>query len=67
MRFQHRCFPVNFAIFVRSFFFLRTPPVALSEDEHEETKLMDITFRLNNCYHRMIRYKLFWQHVEMDR
>ena len=29
--------------------FLRTPPVAASEDEDDETKVLHITSRLNNC------------------
>ena len=33
-RLQHGCFPVNFAEF------LRTTTVAASEDEHDETKLL---------------------------
>ena len=48
-RLEHRCFPVNFAEVLRATF-LRTPPVAASEDEHDETKLPHITSRLNKCY-----------------
>ena len=53
---QHICFPVNFAEFLR-ISFLRTPPVAASEDEHDETKLLHITSRLNKCYLWMIRLR----------
>ena len=38
-------FSVNFTEFPRTIF-LRTPPVAVSEDEHDENKLQHITFRL---------------------
>ena len=39
---QYRCFPVNFAEFWKTIF-LRTTPVAVSEDEHDETNLLHIT------------------------
>ena len=41
--------------------------MAASEDEHDETKLLHMTFRLNKCYIWIIRYELFWQPVEMDK
>ena len=31
-RFQHRCFPVNIAKFLRTVFFIRIPPAAASGD-----------------------------------
>ena len=46
--------------------FLRTCPVAASEDEHDETKLLHMTSRLNKYYHWMIRYELFCEPVKMD-
>ena len=48
-RLQHRCFPVNFADSAEQLF-LRTPLVAASEDEHDETKLLHMTSRLSTCY-----------------
>ena len=62
MRLQHRCFPVNFVKFLRTPF-LRTPLVADSEDEHNETKQLDMASQLNNC---MICYELFWQPIKMN-
>ena len=29
---------------------LRTTPIAASKDEHDETKQLHMTSRLNNCY-----------------
>ena len=46
---QHRCFLVNFAEFSRTTFF-RTSPIAVSEDKHDEIKLLHITSPLNKCY-----------------
>ena len=46
--------------------FLITSPVAASEDEHDETKLLQMTSRLSICYLCMIRYELFWQPIKMD-
>ena len=41
---------VNFVEFLRAPF-LRTSPVAASEDEHDESKLLHMTSsRLNKCY-----------------
>ena len=39
----------EFAEFLRTPF-SRTSPVAGSEDEHDETKLLHMTPRLNKCY-----------------
>ena len=36
-RLWHRCFPVNFAKFIRTHFFYRTPLVAASVGEYFET------------------------------
>ena len=46
--------------------FLRTSPVAASEDKHDETELLHMTSRLNKCYLWIIRCELFWQPVKMD-
>ena len=46
--------------------FCGTSPVAASEDEHDETKLLRITSRLDKYYLWMIRYELFWQLDKMD-
>ena len=40
-RLQHGCFLVNFAEFLRTPF-LRTTTMAASEDEHDETKLLQL-------------------------
>ena len=46
---QARVFPVNFAGFLGTPF-LRTSPVAASEDGYDETKLLHIMLRFNKCY-----------------
>ena len=63
---QAQVFPVNFAGFLRTPF-LRTSPVAASEYEHDETKLLYITSRLDKCYIWMICYELFRPPVKIDK
>ena len=46
--------------------FCETSPVAASEDEHDETKLLRITSWLDKYYLWMIRYESFWQLDKMD-
>ena len=46
---QAQVFSVNFTEFSRTPF-LRTSPVAASEDELDETELLHMTSRLNKCY-----------------
>ena len=48
-RLQHRCFPLNFVIFLKEYLFLnRTPPVASSKT---------FTFHLKNIFHVFIHAK----------
>ena len=48
-RLQRSCFTVNFTKFLRTLF-LRTLTVAASEDENDDTKVLHMTSRLNECY-----------------
>ena len=57
---QEKRFKRRFVEFLRTPF-LKTSPVAASEDEHDETtQLLHMTSRLSICYLCMICYELFW-------
>ena len=60
-------FLVNFSEFLGTPFFKNTYGGCFWRWEHNETKLLHTTSRLNKCYLRMIRFELFWQPVEMGR
>ena len=40
--------------------------MAASADEHDEDKLLHMTYQLNKCYIWKICYELFWQPIKMD-